>query len=159
KLKTWNKKLNVTLSIPTNSDIRATINAISSTGAPGVNIAGYITSESGTGEAVRSDIRMFEAMNIPYVLNRLSSTSRQDDNTHTLFSDTNPHPINLIHVNADQVPVFYDQKGADYFRNKYNIGYWVWELSEFPEDWHPHFRYFNEIWTASSFCLDTLAAV
>jgi hypothetical protein len=32
----------------------------------GVNIAGYINSEKGVGEAVRSSIRSLSAVNIPY---------------------------------------------------------------------------------------------
>ena len=159
RLKALNKRLNVTLSMPTNTAIRQSMNLIKNKNDIGINIAGYITSESGTGEGVRSNIRIFEALNMRYVLNNLESSSRQSDDSFTSFSEDNPYDINLIHVNADQVPIFCLQKGENFFKHKYNIGYWVWELSEFPEEWQSHFQYFNEIWTASSFCLESLAAV
>ncbi|HET6513709.1 MAG TPA: glycosyltransferase family 4 protein [Thermodesulfovibrionales bacterium] len=158
-LKKINKKLNAALSIPANTDIRATMNSVRDTGETGINIAGYITSESGTGEAVRSDIRIIKTLNIPYALNNVPSSSRQSDSTFTSFTDAHPYPINLIHVNADQVPVFHSQKGDSYFRDAYNIGYWVWELSVFPEEWRPHFSYFDEIWTASTFCMESIGSV
>ncbi len=124
-----------------------------------VNIAGYIKSEHGVGEAVRANIRAFESAKIPYVLNNIQSSSRQEDVTFTTFSDSNPYEINFIHVNADQVQNYRVQKGAKYFEGKYNIGYWVWELSKFPDEWLRSFKYFNEIWTASQFSADSISKV
>jgi glycosyltransferase involved in cell wall biosynthesis len=159
KLKAFNTRMNVYFSVPTNTDIRRSMNTVTDTIELGVNIAGYITSESGTGESVRAMIRAMEAVDIPFVLNNIESYSRQNDDSFSSFVDTNPYPVNLIHVNADQVPVFLSQKGQNYFRGRYNIGFWLWELSKFPDEWIPHFRFFNEIWTASSFCMEALSAV
>ncbi len=39
-----------------------------------------------------------------------------------------------------------------FIRGKYNVGYWAWELEEFPDRWQPSFRFFDEIWTPSTFC-------
>lgn len=122
-----------------------------------VNLAGYITSESGVGEAARANIRALETVGMPFVLNNIKSLSRQSENTYTNFSDDNPNGINLIHVNADQVTNFFNEKGESYFKNKYNIGFWYWELSKFPKEWLDKFQFFNEIWVASSFCQETLS--
>jgi len=124
-----------------------------------VNLAGYITSESGLGEAARANIRAIEKAGIPYALNNLKSLSRQAEDRYGDFVDENPHGINIIQVNADQVSAFYNDKGPSYFKNKYNIGFWYWELSKFPDEWLDRFQYFNEIWVASSFCQEALAAV
>jgi glycosyltransferase involved in cell wall biosynthesis len=67
--------------------------------------------------------------------------------------------INLIHVNADQVPIFAAARGDEYFRGRYNIGCWFWELSQFPDEWYSSFQRFDEIWAASSFIQDSLARV
>ncbi len=123
----------------------------------GINIAGYISSEHGVGEAVRANIRGFEAAGVSYVLNNLTSSSRQEDGSYTAFCLSNPYHINFIHVNADQVPAFYQEKGWGYFKGKYNIGYWVWELADFPEEWRNQFQCFDEIWTASQFCADVIS--
>jgi glycosyltransferase involved in cell wall biosynthesis len=47
----------------------------------------------------------------------------------------------------------------DYFNNRYNIGYWVWETPKLPEQWQPIFNLFGEIWTPSSFSADAIAKV
>lgn len=127
--------------------------------AAGANIAGFIQSGHGVGEAVRSTIRAFDAGKIPYVLNNVESAARKEAVEFSVFSDGNPYAINLIHVNAEQVPVFFLQKGRRYFDGKYNVGYWVWELSAFPKEWTDCFDYYHEIWTASRFCVDAISRV
>jgi hypothetical protein len=126
----------------------------------GVNLAGYFGSEKGVGEAGRAAARALEASSIPYVLNNVTdSGSANIDLALSTFTDDNPYSINLIHVNADQVPILAAVKGEEYFRGRYNIGCWFWELSQFPEEWYSSFRPFDEIWAASSFIQDSLARV
>ena len=125
----------------------------------GVNIAGYITSESGTGEAVRSNIRAIEQTDIPFALINLDTQYRQQDRSYVSFTENNGYNINYVHVNADQVSAFVTQRGEAYFKNRYNIGFWVWELFEFPEEWESNFKYFQEIWTPSNFCVEALSHV
>lgn len=126
----------------------------------GINIAGYIDTESGVAEAARGIIRSIKYVNMPYALNNIKQEFyRRNDKTFADFSDKNPYPINLIHVNADQVPHVFQVLGENYFKDRYNIGYWFWELSEFPEEWIPSFSYFNEIWVGSDFCLDSISRV
>jgi glycosyltransferase involved in cell wall biosynthesis len=123
------------------------------TGNPlGVNIAGFIETENGVGEAVRSNIRAINTLACPYVLNNLETKIRHQDRTFGAFSDDNPYQINLVHVNADQFPLFLIERGFEYFRGKYNIGAWVWELPELPKKWRILTKYFDEIWTPSTFC-------
>ncbi len=151
------KKVNDRL--PVSIALKPSLGVSGEQGAPenGVNLAGYISSESGTGEAARANIRAMEAVDIPFALNNLKSPSRQADGSYNDFLPDNPYAFNLIHVNADQVPVFIKEKGADYFKDKYNIGFWYWELEVFPGQWQDRFKYFNEIWVASSFCQDAIS--
>src|SRR4029077_20273137 len=88
----------------------------------GVNLAGYFGSEKGVGEAGRAAARALEASSIPYVLNNVvDSGSVNTDAALSNFTDDNPYSINLIHVNADQVPIFAAAKGEAYFQERYNI--------------------------------------
>jgi len=126
----------------------------------GLNIAGHITAESGTGEAVRSNIKSAKRVKIPLVINNFEiNVYRKEDKTFKKFSFFNPYKFNLIHVNSDQTDVFYKYTGPRYFQEKYNIGYWLWEQSTFPKEWLDRFKYFNEIWTASSFAVDSISKV
>src|SRR3972149_10777354 len=128
-------------------------------GDRGVNLIGFITAESGVGEGARANIRALEKAGVPFALNNLKGPSRQGDATYANFMDTNPYRVNLVQVNADAVPDFLHKKGVDCLRGKYNIAFGYWELSKFPEVWSDRFRFFHEIWVASSFCRDAIAAV
>ncbi len=126
----------------------------------GINIAGYINGEFGIGEGVRANIRAVEAADIPFTINNFTrSPHRKRDTTYQNFSQDNPHPVNLIQVNADEVATFIKHTGSSYFENKYNIGFWAWELPEFPPEWQPAFNHFHEIWTYSNHCAEAISAV
>ncbi len=126
----------------------------------GVNVCGYISAESGMGEGVRGLIRALERAAIPYALCNLELgvASRTGDRSFQDFSDSYDYDINLFFVNADQVPHVFEHLGHEKFRRKYNVGYWMWELAQFPRSWDSSFAYFHEIWTASSFCVDAIGA-
>jgi glycosyltransferase involved in cell wall biosynthesis len=126
----------------------------------GINVAGYITSEAGIGESVRSSIRSLDAAGILYTLNNLDKIAGSNTEVINMpFSRDNPFNINLIHVNAMDVPAFITTKGKSYFEGRYNIGYWHWELSKFPPEWMGSFQPFNEIWVPSSFGLGSVSSV
>ncbi|WP_333460997.1 glycosyltransferase [Microcoleus sp. herbarium13] len=126
----------------------------------GINIAGYINGEFGIGEGVRANIRAAEAAGIPFSINNFTrSPHRKRDTTYQNFSPDNPHPANLIQVNADEVATFIKHTGSSYFENKYNIGFWAWELPAFPPEWQPAFNRFHEIWTYSNHCAEAIAQV
>lgn len=117
----------------------------------GVNVAGYLSTESGMGEAARASIRSLEAAGVTVALNNVDSFLRTEDRSYTEFVRDNPHPFNLVHLNADNMAPFAARRGRRYFKNHYTIGYWFWELSTFREDWMSAFTYVDEVWVASEF--------
>ncbi|MCU0545546.1 MAG: glycosyltransferase [Oscillatoriaceae cyanobacterium Prado104] len=125
----------------------------------GINIAGYVSGEFGIGEGVRANIRSVEAAGIPFAINNFTrSPHRHEDTSYDNFHrKDNPYPVNLIQVNADQVKPFLKYAGANYLQNRYNIGFWAWELPQFPPKWQPAFDCFHEIWTYSNFCAEAIA--
>jgi glycosyltransferase involved in cell wall biosynthesis len=125
----------------------------------GMNVAGYINTESGMGEAVRASIRSLEAAAVPMSLNNVDSLLRKQDASFTTFSSDNPHPFNLVHLNADNMEPFSARVGRRYFRDRYTIGYWFWELSIFRDDWLSAFNYVDEVWVATEFTRAALADV
>jgi glycosyltransferase involved in cell wall biosynthesis len=125
----------------------------------GVNVAGYLDTESGMGEAARGSIRSLEAAGIPVALNNVVSRLRQQDLSYAgAFVTDNPHPFNLVHLNADNMGWFAAGQGRSYFRHRYTIGYWFWELSEFRDEWVPFFGFVDEVWAASEFMRQAFAA-
>ncbi|NET19934.1 MULTISPECIES: glycosyltransferase [unclassified Okeania] len=127
----------------------------------GINIAGFVKGELGIGEGVRATLRAVETTNIPFVINNIISTPhRNSDQTYQKFTQENPHPINLFQVNANEVKTFLKKPTLkQYFTNKYNIGFWAWELPKFPPEWITAFTPFHEIWTYSNYCAESISMV
>jgi glycosyltransferase involved in cell wall biosynthesis len=126
----------------------------------GINVVGYLKAELGIGEAARMLLRSIETAAIPHVAIAYEKTlSRQ---SHEITNPLPAHPprydTNLICVNADQVPSFTFDLGPSFFRDRYSIGVWFWELSTFPESEHDAFSVVQEIWVASDFIRAAISA-
>lgn len=126
----------------------------------GVNLAGYLTSEKGTGEAARSAATVLSAAGVPLALNNIIDTASANKETPPgAVRRENPYAINIAWINGDQAANFAFHKGSDYFKGRYNIGAWAWEVTDFPEEWMPRFQYFDEIWVPSIFVQEALSRV
>jgi GT2 family glycosyltransferase/glycosyltransferase involved in cell wall biosynthesis len=119
----------------------------------GVNIFGFLDSESGVGEAARTLTRAVMQKGIPHaLLNSPRCPHRRKENEFSKkFSAKNPYAVNIIvfygDVFASELRAFGEKK----FRGKYNIAYWAWELSSLPASWAALLGNVDEIWTPSSF--------
>ena len=125
----------------------------------GVNVAGYFKTESGVGEAGRGHVAALRAAGIPTRLVDFSahSPSRAADTSIAGREGDGVYPINLVCVNADQVATFLAKNGDGFFRGKYNIGSWWWELPEFPDAWLDAFEPFDEIWVGTQYIAAAIA--
>ena len=125
----------------------------------GLNIIGYLTAELGLGEAARSTIRAATAVGISIsaVNYTYGCNSRMFESVDTDIDKSPRHFVNLIHVNADQTSALVQRMGPHFFSGRYNVGYWMWETTEFPSNYLKSFECYDEIWTASEFCREVLA--
>ncbi len=126
--------------------------------AGGVNLVGYYGAETGVGEGARSNLRIIQASGVPFSVT--SHIDPRSSNVEVLpdgVTDHNPYLANLITINADGLVPF-AQKYAGYLKGHFNIGYWAWELSEFPREWAKSFGYLDEVWTPSRFTRDAVAS-
>ena len=125
----------------------------------GVNVVGYLAAESGIGESARSMLRILKAAGIPVApINfRLGNLSRMHESIPGVTTTEHLHAINLFHINADQMFVARDGLGASLLEGRYNIGFWAWELQEFPDAWVPAFDLLDEVWVPSAFCQQAIA--
>lgn len=129
--------------------------------SPGVNLLGYARGEFGIAETVRSYARALEQTGYPFVIFNfdVGQASRQQDRSmERYFSDTLRHGVNVFFINADQMPIARSVLGRNAFVDRYNIGYWLWELEKFPHDWRRAFDLVDEVWTPTSFVRDAIAA-
>lgn len=127
----------------------------------GVNLIGYARAEFGLGEACRLAAMALESAGIPFcIINCPYSPSRQNDLSWKHKEVVAPlYNTNIFFINADQMYYHYNKNNLKraWFRNRYNIGYWHWELSEFPVYWNRSFTLVNEIWVPSKFTFQSIS--
>lgn len=126
----------------------------------GVNVAGYLRSELGIGEVARQMISGLDAAGVPALpVGLLAPDSRQGHAYVAGDHDRNPFPVNIVCVNADGLPAFAREAGERFFEDRYTIGVWWWETSEFPERFLDAFELVDEVWVGSRFVAEALTAV
>ncbi|MEA2571123.1 MAG: hypothetical protein QOI24_3124 [Acidobacteriota bacterium] len=124
---------------------------------PGVNVYGYAFAESGTGQIVRSVVAALAAEGIPYAVVPFTRTiSRQQRAFSDLGTAAPSFDTNLICVNADQLPLFFESMGARLLPGARNIGLWAWEVEDLPPAMAANERYLDEVWGISEFTAATL---
>ena len=118
----------------------------------GINLIGYLYAESGVGEAARSSLRALKQSKLPFSLidYRLGNLSRMGELIEGHINEA-LYPINLMHVNADQSKIAREHLGENLFGGRYTIGYWYWEMPEFPDFLHFAYEQVDEIWVATEY--------
>jgi glycosyltransferase involved in cell wall biosynthesis len=126
----------------------------------GLNIAGFFKADLGLGESVRCMARAADAAGLQSALIDLKlhcNNPQTDDSFSRRLQTDNPYPVNVFHLDAPVSRDIDHHHGPGFRAGKYNIGYWAWELPEFPDAWMHHVNYFDEIWTPSRFATDAIA--
>lgn len=127
----------------------------------GVNLVGYARGEFGVAENVRSYARALESIKYAFIIRNfdIGVAGRQNDlSMEKYFSETLRYDVNVFFINADQMAVAHDGIGSQAFVGRYNIGYWLWELSNFPDAWDGSFDFVDEVWAPTKFVRDAVAA-
>ncbi|MEG4043675.1 glycosyltransferase [Microcoleus sp. Pol17_C1] len=126
------------------------------TSSLGINFVGHVSGEYGLGEGARGTLRGLESVGIPFTINDIKvDWHRNLDDSYTNISQNIQYPINLIHINPGDGMI--EGLGSEYFKGRYNIGYWAWELPILPRVWDYAFDLFDEIWTYSNYTAETIA--
>ncbi len=120
--------------------------------AEGVNIVGYLHAEVGIGEAARLLTQAVEAGGIPHSTMTYHATlSRKSHSFAERGDGSAPYDVNVVCVNADQTPAFASDAGPNFRVGRHTVGYWFWELQDFPPTMHRAFDFVDEVWTATRF--------
>lgn len=122
----------------------------------GINIIGDLMSDNGLGEVARSMVKLLSVNHIPVaydelILDPVGRTTRLNPIQRGRVND-----INLLHINAPFLINLMQKEFASRLAGKYNIGYWFYELPDFPPDWSQAGEYLDEIWVATTFVKDAI---
>lgn len=127
----------------------------------GVNLIAYIRASMGVGEAARGNAAALEASGVPFgILNYEKGNPSRMDNLRWQHREIQrpQYGINLIHINADHTPGVMKDLGPQWFDQHYNIGFWAWEMPEFPDRWIDSFNLLDEVWVPSAYVNQAVAA-
>ncbi|MEA2631797.1 MAG: hypothetical protein QOE66_2016 [Chloroflexota bacterium] len=111
-------------------------------------------------EAARSLVTAAQAARVRVALVSAKSTDARGADRRfadAIGADT-PHPINVICVNANETAQLMDAFEPTVTAGRYNIGFWFWELARLPDAWLGAIDRVDEIWVASGFVAETMAA-
>jgi glycosyltransferase involved in cell wall biosynthesis/SAM-dependent methyltransferase len=122
----------------------------------GVNVVGYLRSELGVGEVARQLSAALDVAHVPTAVQTVVAPMSRQGQSFAALDRPGAYPVNLLFVNADALPSFAEQVGDGFFRDRHTIGYWWWELEDFPEDFQGAFDYVDEIWVGSTFVADAI---
>lgn len=135
--------------------------AAATTNESGVHLIAYIRASMGVGEAARGNAAALEASGVPFgILNYEKGNPSRMDNLRWQHREISKprYGINLIHINADHTPGVMKDLGKNWFGQHYNIGFWAWEMPEFPDRWLESFDLLDEVWVPSAYVNQAVAA-
>lgn len=133
--------------------------AVRAEGELGVNVAGYLATEIGLGESARLIVRALTEVDIDVqpVQGRLIPVARQLAETAFVSPEDACYDISLLVINGDGIPEFARDVGEGFFRDRYTIGFWWWEVDPYPaKHWNLSLPWLDEIWVGTEFVRDLI---
>lgn len=126
----------------------------------GINLIGIIGSGKSIGAHARLIAKALETANIPFCVldfcEHFGWTRNNFDYEHKRCNEQK-YNVNLIALNADCINHVLLVLDREEMNKRYNIGYWAWELAEFPDIWRYGFNCLQEVWANSGFCANSVA--
>jgi glycosyltransferase involved in cell wall biosynthesis len=121
----------------------------------GVCLIGPIRKASGLGQAMRLSLGALDTVEaikptvIPFNIGNPGRVGFGDLAGTRPFKER--RAINIIHVNADTLPMVFAYEQAAVFESSYNIGFFFWELDRLPKNQRLALDLVDEIWVASEY--------
>jgi glycosyltransferase involved in cell wall biosynthesis len=117
------------------------VKAAGSPSLEGLTIVGYLSDGTGVASGAYASAAVCKEARIPFELM----------DARPLAAARGRYAASLLHVNADQTAIVAKALGDDFFRGRYTIGLWAWELEQFPDVFQDAFAVVDEVWTPSRF--------
>ncbi|MDD2759128.1 MAG: glycosyltransferase [Methylomonas sp.] len=128
----------------------------------GVNLIGYAFGQLGIGEDARMAARSLLAVDVPMTMLNFPPGSDIPQNDRSMAAHVSEHgdfAFNLFCMTAEENGRFYAERGRSQFLDRYNIGYWPWELSQWPAEWEMLLDLVDEVWVSTKHTYDALAPI
>ena len=124
----------------------------------GVNLFGFFSSESGTGEEARNLLKAVDVAQIRYsAYESIATVSRKSIPFSSWGESLKNFKTNLLTINADILDTFANDAGSALFNNHKNISLCAWEVEGFPSSQEKKLHLLDEIWACSTFAKESIA--
>ncbi len=118
----------------------------------GVNVVGHVNASSGQAEATRSTLRSLMQTGYHISVLDLGPTDQNSDVQRWSNLDSSYRfDINVTHDNILYATNTLAVLGRRFLLDRYNIGFWYWELGELPPRISRALDYADEFWVSSEF--------
>lgn len=120
----------------------------------GINLIGDIKAETGLGQSMRILAEILEKAAVPFCIIQVDSPGgleQSDSRWEHRIAGQAVYSINLLHINPNVWAEIYGALPQELLDGRYQIGYWLWELEDFPKEWAPCIETVDEIWAPSEF--------
>lgn len=116
----------------------------------GLDHLGFFSAEHGVGEAARQLVGTLRAAGVD--VSTINYTDTESRLGHPFVCENESrHKVLLTSINADQMLAAQHIMGAGFFRDRYVIGQWFWELESAPDWYPPAYPFVNELWAPTRF--------
>jgi len=131
----------------------------------GALLVGHPYAVLGRAEDIRTAACALDIARVPFAMNNLFgdygyhwlALHKDFPLMHRVDQDAS-FRANIFVLNADEMRTAKHRYPEKFLDGRYNIGYWAWELAEFPDAWVPALAGLHEIWAPSRFVQQAIAA-
>lgn len=120
----------------------------------GINLVGHAFAEFGVGQDVREAARALTAAGIPFTVRDIPVGAAVGAGDRFLSSHVGPdlpYAASLFCMTGMEMARVYATEGSSLFEGRHNIGFWPWELPQWPAEWQHAFDLVDEIWASSRY--------
>lgn len=128
----------------------------------GVNVVGYAYGQLGIGEDARMAAQSLLAADVPMTMLNFKPGANIPQNDFSMerwVGDSAKYSVNMFCMTALEQARYLAEHGFDILVNRFSIGYWPWELSQWPQEWQHLFATVDEVWASSQHTFDAANAV
>lgn len=119
----------------------------------GVNLFGHARARLGVGEDVRMASLALTEAGVPHIICDVAAGQIQPEEHgfEAHIGNSMPYAINMFCMTGMETVAAMQSLGRGRFEDRINIGFWPWELPEWPKFWHHAYGYIDEVWASSEF--------
>lgn len=123
----------------------------------GVNLVGYPRARFGIGEDVRMAAQALTAAGVPFTIRDIAQGSQlgyEEGGLDNAISDNLPFRYTVFCTTGIDTVKAVHQIGRAAFEGQILVGFWPWELPEFPEAWRQAYKHVDEVWASTLYTRD-----